>query len=93
MEERYLYIDKLVFKLPEGFNGNLTQALEEIVKYRKSEESKSKRKVGEKNDLYKSFSESHNAMNKNKGRLSLNFGFNKVIDGKIQSIDCLDLAD
>lgn len=40
-----LLIDALAFNLPDEFDGTLTDALEELVKYRKSEEAKTNREI------------------------------------------------
>ena len=43
--KKYICITNLVFELPENFEGTVTEALEEIVKYRKSDKAKKNRVV------------------------------------------------
>lgn len=91
--KKYLNIRNLVFNLPDDFKGNLTEALEELVKYRKSEEAKKQRvildeQISNLDDSYKILKD------REETRLSLSFGFSIEHEGKRYDISGLeDLID
>jgi len=77
ISEKIFAIKNLVFNLPDNFDGDLTDALEEIVKYRKSKEAIQKRHIDleqqEKNEKgqFRSFDNAVNMHLKSDFKLSL----------------------
>lgn len=84
---KYLFITNLSFILPKDFNGNLTEALEELVKYRKSEEAKKNRRLVLKNEQISDLLESKNSIKENE-RLALNFAIGEIDEnGEYNTLD------
>lgn len=80
--KKFLYAEKLVFILPDDFDGNLTEALEELVKYRKTNIAKENRRKDKLKEPTKSMENSIEIIESNDTRLCCNFGFGILDDDK-----------
>lgn len=94
ISKKLFYISNLVFSLPDNFNGNYTDALEEIIKYRRSQEAIQNREYGEVIQPGDLSLEDHFQMlnEKENNRLSFDAGFSFFENGewinKYENKDC-----
>ena len=86
---KIFYVKNLVFNLPEDFNGNLTNALEEVVKYRKSDEAKKNRKEGPPNEDSTLNSCWDDLWNNENSRLHIEFNCEKLNHEALINKECV----